>query len=75
MKKINITSLVLVIYLLVMCIIGWPGKPNSTNGWTEFTILIGASLVVILALRWVQIKRMRMRNERNSSTEEQKPLD
>mgnify|MGYP006966403633 CR=1 FL=1 len=34
MKKINITTIALLVYLIVMSIIGWPGN-NSGNNYTE----------------------------------------
>ncbi|MDR1202477.1 MAG: hypothetical protein LBL58_12750 [Tannerellaceae bacterium] len=70
MKKINITSVVLLIYLIVMSVIGWPGnKPNPD--WTQYFLIIGLTLGVILLLRFVQIKRFKsrekLRNERGLS--------
>lgn len=62
MKKINITTLVLLIYLLVMSFIGWPGK-NPQNTYTEYFLMIGATLCVIFLLRFLQIKRYKMRNK------------
>ena len=35
MKKINITTIALLVYLIVMSIIGWPGN-NSGNNYTEY---------------------------------------
>lgn len=34
MKKINITTIALLVYLIVMSIIGWPGN-NPGNNYTE----------------------------------------
>ena len=47
MKKINITTIALLVYLIVMSIIGWPGN-NPGNSYTEYFLMIGATLVIIL---------------------------
>ena len=62
MKRINITTAILLIYLLVMSIIGWPGR-NPQNGYTEYILVMGGSLIVIFILRFVQIKRFNARQE------------
>ncbi|MDR3140518.1 MAG: hypothetical protein LBU37_02130 [Tannerellaceae bacterium] len=62
MKKINITSAVLLIYLLVMSVIGWPGnKPEI--GWTQYCLVIGLTSGAIFLLRYVQIKRFKSREK------------
>lgn len=63
MKKINITSLVLLVYLIVMAVIGRPGGSKSHVTTTEYICLIGASLAIILLLRVVQIKRLKSREK------------
>lgn len=63
MKRVNITTFVLLAYLIVMSVIGWPGKPDATLGYTEYFSMIGISLIVIFALRFVQAKRARMRDD------------
>ena len=62
MKKINITTIALLVYLIVMSIIGWPGN-NSGNNYTEYFLMIGATLVIIILLRYLQVKRLRMRDK------------
>jgi len=62
MKKINITTAILLLYLLAISVIGWPGK-NPQNGYTEYLIIMGTSLIVIFILRFVQIKRFNARQE------------
>lgn len=62
MKKINITTAVLLIYLAVMCVIGWPGKKPDPN-FTEYFCIMGISLLVIGLLRFVQIKRFKIREK------------
>lgn len=62
MKKINITSIVLLIYLIVMSVIGWPGsKPNPD--WPQYFLIIGLTLAVIFLLRFVQVKRLKTREK------------
>ena len=60
MKKINITTIALLVYLIVMSIIGWGG-----NNYTEYFLMIGATLVIIILLRYLQVKRLRMRDKWN----------
>ena len=64
MKKINITTIALLVYLIVMSIIGWPGN-NPGNNYTEYFLMIGATLVIIILLRYLQVKRLRMRDKWN----------
>lgn len=68
MKKINITTAVLLIYLIVMSVVGWPGsKPNGN--FVEYFCIMGLTVLVIILLRFVQIKRFKIRektrNEKN----------
>ncbi|WP_280743375.1 MULTISPECIES: hypothetical protein [unclassified Parabacteroides] len=62
MKKVNITSIVLLVYLAVMAVIGWPGKKEDPN-YTEYFLIIGLSVGVILLLRYVQSKRVKSREK------------
>lgn len=68
MKKINITTAVLAIYLIVMSIIGWPGKQAEPD-YVQYFCVIGATILVIILLRFLQIKRHRIREKRNNSKE------
>lgn len=62
MKKINITSAVLLIYLIVMSVIGWPGnKPNAN--YVEYFCVMGITVLIIVLLRFVQIKRFKIREK------------
>lgn len=71
MKKINLTTLVLFIYLAVMSFIGWPGnRPDAS--YAGYFGAIAATLVIILLLRYVQIKRWKMRERRREEEEEYK---
>jgi len=65
MKKVNITSLALLVYLIIMSVLGWPGKANASLSYTEYFAMIGATLVVIVLLRFLQIRRMKLRNKWN----------
>ena len=41
MKKVNITTAVLLIYLIVMSIIGWPGKQANPDYVQYFGVIAG----------------------------------
>jgi putative Mn2+ efflux pump MntP len=62
MKKINITTTALLIYLLIMSIIGWPGKQVNPN-YIQYFAVIGATLLIIFLLRFLQIKRFKNRDK------------
>jgi len=63
MKKVNITSIALLIYLIVMSVIGWPGGNSANLTYTEYFCMIGATLLVIGLLRFAQIKRLKARDK------------
>lgn len=62
MKKINITTAILLIYLIVMSVWGWPAKQPQPD-WVQYFVVMGVSLVVIFLLRFLQIKRLKMRDK------------
>lgn len=62
MKKINITTAVLLIYLLVMSVWGWPGKRPDPD-WVQYFSVMGVTLLVIFLLRYLQIKRKKIRDK------------
>jgi Na+/melibiose symporter-like transporter len=62
MKKINIMTMALLAYLLIMSYIGWPGRNKSLN-YTEYFIVIGVTVAVILLLRFLRIRLLKMRNK------------
>jgi len=62
MKKVNITSIALLIYLIAMSVYGWPGRNPNLN-YIEYFSIIGATIFVIILLRFLQIKRLKMRNK------------
>ncbi len=63
MKKVNIISIALLAYLIVMSVIGWPGGNNANLTYAEYFCMIGATLVIIVLLRFVQIKRLKTREK------------
>lgn len=68
MKRINITTVVLLIYLIVISIIGWPGKYVQPD-YVKYFCTIGITLVVIFFLRFIQIKRFKMREKAKKEKE------
>jgi cytochrome c biogenesis protein CcdA len=62
MKKINIISGLLLVYLVVMSVIGWPGK-DAEPDYVRYFLVMGATLVVILLLRFLQIRRFKLREK------------
>ena len=62
MKKINITTAVLLIYLIVMSVIGWPGKKADPD-YVQYFCVIGVTVLVISFLRFLQIKRLKIREK------------
>ncbi|MDR1723505.1 MAG: hypothetical protein LBR84_06165 [Tannerella sp.] len=63
MKKHDILTIALLVYLLVMSYIGWPGRNNSMN-YTEYFIVIAISIVMIFLLRYLRLKVDRMRKKK-----------
>lgn len=63
MKRINLTTLVLLAYLCVMSFIGWPGH-DPERSYTSYFLVIGVTLLIIFLLRYLQIKRYRLRQKR-----------
>jgi len=63
MKKINILTIVLLAYLLVMSYIGWPAR-NGKDNYTEYFAVIGISVAVIFLLRYLRIRILKAKNKR-----------
>ncbi|MDR1645184.1 MAG: hypothetical protein LBS05_05095 [Tannerellaceae bacterium] len=62
MKKVNIINGLLLLYLIVMSIIGWPGnKPDAD--YPHYFLIMGITLLAIFLLRWLQIRRLRWREK------------
>ena len=64
MKRINLLTIALLAYLLIMSYIGWPGRNNSLN-YTEYYIVIGVSVVIIFLLRYLRIRIYKSRKKQN----------
>ncbi|MBC8602716.1 hypothetical protein H8784_13440 [Parabacteroides acidifaciens] len=69
MKKINITTAVLLIYLIVMSVIGWPGKKADPD-YVQYFCVIGVTVLVIGFLRFLQIKRLKIREKMKDGKKE-----
>ncbi len=63
MRNINIITIGLLAYLLIMSYIGWPGR-NETLSYTEYFSVISATVVVIFLLRFLRIKLLKIREKR-----------
>ena len=50
------------IYLIVILIIGWPGKQADPN-YVQYFGVIAATVLVIGLLRFLQIKRLKIRDK------------
>lgn len=61
MKKRNIITIILLIYLGIMAYIGWPNYIDEGRYW-EYAGIIAGTLIAIFALRYVQGKKEKMRN-------------
>ncbi|MDR1259673.1 MAG: hypothetical protein LBK65_10450 [Tannerellaceae bacterium] len=66
MKKANIISVLLLAYLIVMSIIGWPGRKPDPD-YVQYFVIIGISLVAIILLRLLQIRRTRWREKQKNN--------
>ncbi|GHV48406.1 hypothetical protein FACS1894181_04020 [Bacteroidia bacterium] len=65
MKKINITTGLLLAYLAVMSVIGWPGKEPEPD-WGQYFLVAGITLGVILLLRFIQVYRLKLREKQKN---------
>ncbi|RHJ90814.1 hypothetical protein [Parabacteroides bouchesdurhonensis] len=74
MKKINITSIALLVYLVIMSVIGWPGN-NQENGYVEYFCVIGITLAIICLLRYLQIRRLKIRKKWNEDNNTSQPSE
>lgn len=72
MKKINITTALLVVYLLVMAVIFWPGG-NPPDGYGKYIGVLGGTLLIIILLRFIQIKRMKLRDKWKDENKDKQP--
>ena len=66
MKKVNILTITLLGYLLVMSYIGWPGRNNNLS-YTEYFTVIGGSVVAIFVLRYLRIRILKAREKQKEN--------
>lgn len=56
MKRANIISLVLLIYLVVLSVLAYPTYQESGD-WTRYILIIAGQLVIIYLLRYFSLKK------------------
>lgn len=61
MKRSNLVTIVLLVYLAIMAYIGWPHYIGEGRYW-EYAGIIVLTLIAIFALRYVQGKKEKMRD-------------
>ncbi|KGL49183.1 hypothetical protein HR17_09980 [Porphyromonas gulae] len=73
MKRINITIGFLFIYFVVMSVLGYPREriaPDGTDRLVTYLLVCALELVVLILLRWVLIRRYKMRERRRHDMEQ-----
>jgi low temperature requirement protein LtrA len=60
MKKINLTTAFLLLYLIVMAVLFRPKAPEK---YTTYFLVLGGTLLIILLLRFIQIKRLKLQDK------------
>ncbi|MDR1500430.1 MAG: hypothetical protein LBI58_05565 [Tannerellaceae bacterium] len=65
MKKVNIITGLLLIYLIVMSVIGWPGNKPEAD-YVQYFVIMGVSLSAIILLRVLQRRRTRWREKQKN---------
>jgi Na+/melibiose symporter-like transporter len=68
MKKINIINGLLLAYLVVMSVVGWPGNQPDPD-YKQYFLIMGITLAIILLLRYVQVRRLKMREKQKKEEE------
>lgn len=68
MKKINIITVLLLIYLAVMASLGWT-RFSEAGEYMEYFGILGASLLAIVLLRFFLIKKKKFREESRKKRE------
>ena len=69
MKRINITIGFLFIYFVVMSVLGYPREriaPDGADRLVTYLLVCALELVVLILLRWVLIRRYKMRESVSS---------
>ena len=73
MKRINITIGFLFIYFVVMSVLGYPREriaPDDADRLVTYLLVCALELVVLILLRWVLIRRYKMRERRRHDMEQ-----
>lgn len=69
MKKINITTALLCIYILVMGVLFHPDK-NPQIDFKSYFIVLGGTVFITIILRIVQIRRLKIRDKWRKENED-----
>ena len=73
MKRINITIGFHFIYFVVMSVLGYPREriaPDGADRLVTYLLVCALELVVLILLRWVLIRRYKMRERRRHDMEQ-----
>ncbi|ERJ64035.1 hypothetical protein [Porphyromonas gingivalis] len=73
MKRINTTIGFLFIYFVVMSVLGYPREriaPDGADRLVTYLLVCALELVVLILLRWVLIRRYKMRERRRHDMEQ-----
>ena len=73
MKRINITIGFLFIYFVVMSVLGYPREriaPDGADRLVTYLLVCALELGVLILLRWVLIRRYKMREHRRHDMEQ-----
>lgn len=73
MKRINITIGFLFIYFVVMSVLGYPREriaPDGADRLVTYLLVCALELVVLILLRWVLIRRYKMRERHRHDMEQ-----
>lgn len=73
MKRINITIGFLFIYFVVMSVLGYPREriaPDGADRLVTYLLVCALELVVLILLRWILIRRYKMRERRRHDMEQ-----
>jgi hypothetical protein len=65
MKKANVISVLLTVYLIVLAVLAFP--TYQANGeWIRYVLIVTGQLLIIFLLRYFAIRRERMKRGRES---------
>lgn len=71
MKKVNITTALLCIYIIVMGVLYWPGR-NPLVDYSSYFIALGGTAFITVILRIIQIRRLKIRNQAREEYKDKK---